>query len=82
MPFNNIITKGSVQYIGYGGPAPLAIIFWYEQGESEPLCKTVCYDEAEVIAMYKRHTTDGDFYNKLEPSVQLVDRNESMQRVA
>lgn len=82
MPFNNIITKGSVQFVGYGGPAPLAIIFWYEQGESEPSYHTICYDEAQVIAMYKRHTTDGDFYNKLEPSVQLVDSKEPMQQVA
>ena len=76
------MTKQYVQTIGYGGPTPLAIIFWYEPGEDTASYKTVCFDEQDVMAMYERHTTDGDFYNKLVPSVQMVDEKEPVQQVA
>lgn len=79
MPFNNTITKGAATFIGFGGPAPLAIIFWYKPGEDEPSYKTVCYDEQDVIAMHNHHTTPGDFYNELESSVQLVNPLLSME---
>ncbi|MCH7321757.1 hypothetical protein LZ480_07605 [Solibacillus sp. MA9] len=68
--------------MGFNGVSPLAIIFWYKPGEETPFCKTICYDEDDVIAMHNRHTTPGDFYNKLEPSVHLVDSNEPLQQVA
>ena len=68
--------------IGYGGPAPLAVIFWREPGKDEASFKSICYDEQDVINMYKRHTTKGDFYNKLMPSVQMVNSKEPVQQVA
>lgn len=63
-----------IDTIGYGGPAPLAIIFWYKPNykEERSSYKTVCYDEQEIIDMYKRHTTAGDFYSTLIPSLQMV----------
>lgn len=66
------MTNQHVQTIGYGGPEPLAIIFWYEPGEDEPSYKTICYSEDDVIAMDKRHKTPSDFYSNLRPSIQLV----------
>lgn len=59
-----------VETIGYGGPEPLAIIFWYK--EETPVCKTICYDEQDVITMHDRHKTVGDYYNVLRPSLQLL----------
>lgn len=35
-----------------------------------------------MINMYKRHTTDGDFYNKLAPSVQVVNEEKPVHQVA
>lgn len=59
-----------IEALGYGGPEPLAIIFWYK--EDEAYCKTVCYTEEEVNTMYKRHLTEGDMYNTFKPSIRLV----------
>lgn len=57
--------------IGYGGPEPLAIIFWYNE-MNEGVCKTICYTEEDVMNMNDRHKTNGDLYNTLKPSLQLV----------
>ena len=59
-----------IQTIGYNGPQPLAIIFWRKGNEH--VCKTICYDESEVINMYERHNTLGDMYNELTASIHYI----------
>ncbi|WP_341320848.1 hypothetical protein NSQ62_14515 [Solibacillus sp. FSL H8-0523] len=68
--------------IGYNGPPPLAIIFWYEAGEDEPSYKTVCYDEQDVEQMYKLHTAPVGLYSTLRPSVHLVDSGNTAEQAA
>ena len=78
----NEIAGDVAEHTAKSDPAPLAVIFWREPGKDEASYKTICYDEQDVITMCKRHTTDGDFYNKLVPSVQMVNGKEPMQQVA
>lgn len=59
-----------VETLGYGGPVPLAIIFWYKGDMA--YSKTICYTEDEVKDMYERHLTPGDIYSKMRPSINLV----------
>lgn len=66
-------------FLGFGGPTPLAIIIWSENGESK--YKTVCYDESEVIFMYNRHQNSGDFYSKLTPTIHYMAKNEVQEVV-
>lgn len=74
------MAKKYVQTVGYGGPVPLAIIFWYAGDQAK--CKTICYDEQDVMEMYQRHTTPGDFYSMLRPSIQLVGEPQCVQQIA
>lgn len=61
-----------VETVGYDGPPPLAIILWYKPGEDRASYKTLCYDEQAVINMERRHTTPGDLYSTLKPSIHLI----------
>ena len=68
--------------MGFDGPLPLAIIFWYKPNEDEPSYKTVCYDEQDVEQMYKLHTAPVGLYSTLRPSVHLVDSDKVAEQAA
>ncbi|MCT6926338.1 hypothetical protein [Metasolibacillus sp.] len=62
-----------VTYLGYNGPAPLAIILWYKPNRDKPSYRTICFDEGDVINMYERYTTPSDMYSKLKPSIHIIE---------
>ena len=54
-------------HLEWRGVVPFAVIIWLEDGEEK--CRTVCYEESELVDQLARHEVVGDFYASLAPVV-------------